>query len=70
MNILNDKFIREQNQKMREEALAQRPITITNSEEIHKDPDSANIVLAVLADALGISTNTYGPYKKQAVAHK
>lgn len=45
------------------------PMTITNAMEIYRDPDSANIVLAVLADALGISTNTYGPYKKQ-VAHK
>lgn len=46
------------------------PMTITNAQEIYKDPESANIVLAVLADALGISTNTYGPYKKQAFTHK
>lgn len=45
------------------------PMTITNAQEIYKDPNAANIVLAVLADALGISTNTYGPYKKQPV-HK
>lgn len=42
------------------------PMTITNAQEIYKDPQSANIVIAVLADALGISTNTYGPYKKPA----
>lgn len=45
------------------------PMTITNAQEIYKDPNAANIVVAVLADALGISTNTYGPYKKQPV-HK
>lgn len=65
MNLLNDRFIREQNAKMREEALVSR----TNAQEIYKDPQSANIVIAVIADALGISTNTYGPFKKQP-AHK
>lgn len=45
------------------------PMSITNAQEIYNDPKAANIVVAVLADALGISTNTYGPYKKKP-AHK
>ncbi len=35
------------------------PLPITNFEELKKNPNSANIILAMLADALGISTNTY-----------
>jgi len=46
------------------------PMTVTNFQELHNDPKSANIILAVIADALGISTNTYGPYQKRQPAHK
>lgn len=41
------------------------PMGITNAMEMKNDPQSANIVLGAIADALGISTNTYGPYKKK-----
>lgn len=35
------------------------PLPITNFQELQKDPDSANILVALLADAFGIGTNTY-----------
>lgn len=35
------------------------PIPVTNYEELQKHPDAANILLAVIADELGFSTNTY-----------
>lgn len=43
------------------------PLLIKNFEEISKDPESANILATMLADALGISTDTYSKdsYKKQ-----
>lgn len=43
------------------------PLPITNYEELSKDPNSANVLAAMLADALGIATNTYSKesYKKQ-----
>lgn len=43
------------------------PIPISTFEELRKDPNSANDFLAMLADALGISTNTYSskPKKKK-----
>jgi len=41
------------------------PIIVTNYTELAKDPKSANIVIAMIADALGISTNTYGLEPKQ-----
>lgn len=37
------------------------PMAATNYMELREDPDSANILAAMIADALGISTNTYGP---------
>lgn len=40
------------------------PMPITNYVELKNDPKSANILAAMIADALGISTNTYGPAKK------
>lgn len=40
------------------------PLPISNFEELEKNPNSANILLSVIADSLGISTNTYGPAKK------
>lgn len=35
------------------------PLPITNYQELSKDPNSANTLAAVLADALGVGTNTY-----------
>lgn len=35
------------------------PLPVTNYEELKKNPNSANIIVALIADALGISTNTY-----------
>lgn len=35
------------------------PIPITNAMELAKDPDSANMLVAMIADGLGIGTNTY-----------
>ena len=40
------------------------PLTITNAIELANDPKSANMFLAMLADALGISANTYSGKKK------
>lgn len=39
------------------------PLPITNAEEAFRDPNSANDLLIIIADALGISTNTYAPKK-------
>ena len=36
------------------------PLIIDNYKETKKDPNSANIVVALIADGLGIGTNTYG----------
>lgn len=35
------------------------PIAITNYQELRDNPNSANVLVAMIADALGISTNTY-----------
>lgn len=40
------------------------PLPITTWQELQKDPDSANKIAAMLADALGFGTNTYAPKKK------
>lgn len=39
------------------------PLPITNFLEIKNNPKSANIIGAMIADGLGISTNTYSPQK-------
>lgn len=36
------------------------PIQYSNYEELQKDPNSANTLVSMIADALGIGTNTYG----------
>lgn len=36
------------------------PLPITNAYEILSNPNSANLMLALIADGLGIGTNTYG----------
>lgn len=36
------------------------PLPISNAIETAQDPEGANIILAIIADGLGISTNTYG----------
>lgn len=36
------------------------PLPITTFKELRDDPRSANVLLGILADGLGISTNTYG----------
>lgn len=41
------------------------PIPITNFMELKDNPNSANIILAMIADALGIGTNTYSKKKKK-----
>lgn len=45
------------------------PLPIQNAQELATNPKAANIVLAILADALGISVNTYSakPKKEKAV---
>lgn len=40
------------------------PLPITTFQDLKKDPNSANTVLAMIADGLGISTNTYGQTQK------
>lgn len=37
------------------------PLSVANYDELRKDPKSANKLVATVADALGIATNTYGP---------
>lgn len=48
------------------------PLPIKNFEELSSDPDSANILAAMIADSLGIATNTYSKesYKKQKKENK
>lgn len=43
------------------------PLPITNFMELKNDPNSANILLAMIADALGIGTNTYSNNKSSGV---
>lgn len=40
------------------------PLPVTNYEELSKDPNSAGVLAGMLADGLGISTNTYGMSNK------
>ena len=40
------------------------PLPIKNYQELKDDPNSANILLAMIADGLGIGTNTYSGKKK------
>lgn len=42
---------------------AYEPLPFTNAEELLKDPNSANDILSIIADALGIGTNTYSKKK-------
>jgi hypothetical protein len=39
------------------------PLPITNYEELRKNPNSANDLLTLIADGLGIGTNTYSDKK-------
>jgi hypothetical protein len=39
------------------------PLPITTYEELKDDPNSANVLIAMIADELGISTNTYSKNK-------
>jgi len=41
------------------------PLPITNAQELANDPNSANMLLAMIADALGVATNTMDPTKKK-----
>ncbi len=41
------------------------PLPITNAASVLNDPNGANALLTIIADALGISTNTYAPQKKK-----
>lgn len=41
------------------------PMGATNYMELKNDPQSANILAAMIADSLGIATNTYGPTVKK-----
>lgn len=41
------------------------PLPVTNYLELKNDPNSANILVAMLADELGISTNTYSKKTKK-----
>lgn len=40
------------------------PLPITTYLELKNNPNSANIILSMIADGLGINTNTYSPKKK------
>lgn len=39
------------------------PLPLTNAIELYQNPNSANILVGTLADALGIVTNTYSAKK-------
>jgi len=41
------------------------PLPVTTYLELKNNPNSANILLSMIADALGISTNTYSPKPKK-----
>lgn len=41
------------------------PLPIKNAQELMNDPNAANLIVGIIADELGISTNTYS-YKKKA----
>jgi hypothetical protein len=41
------------------------PLPIATFEELKNNPNSANILISMIADALGISTNTYSPKPKK-----
>lgn len=41
------------------------PLPATNAQELLADPNAANPLLGVIADSLGIATNTYAPPKKK-----
>ena len=41
------------------------PLPVANAVELAHDPKSANLLLALLADALGVNTNTMDPTKKK-----
>ncbi len=41
------------------------PLPITNVQELMNTPNSANTLIAAMADALGIVTNSYAPKKKK-----
>lgn len=41
------------------------PLPITNAQELFSDPHAANPLIGMIADALGIATNTYAPPKKK-----
>jgi hypothetical protein len=47
------------------------PLPIANAYEVIKNPNGANALLTIIADGLGIATNTYAPPKKKekAVGH-
>lgn len=40
------------------------PLPVTTFLELQRDPKSANILAAMIADALGVAVNDYGPKKK------
>jgi len=43
------------------------PLPITNTIELYQSPNGAPVLLGAIADALGISTNTYAPKAKKTV---
>lgn len=40
------------------------PLPVSNAIELYQDPKSANLLLGIMLDGLGVSTNTYGAKKK------
>lgn len=40
------------------------PLTVSNYKELKNDPKSANMIVSMIADSLGIATNTYGLNQK------
>lgn len=46
------------------------PLPITNAYELYNDPNSANMLATIIADGLGISTNTYAPGTNGVISDK
>lgn len=69
-NLLRDQTFSGKKPTLTGEALSLvTPLPVKTFQELQKDPNSANIIISMIAEALGISTNTYSP-KNQTKAYQ
>lgn len=70
-SVINDVYIRHEDFNYKKPTLGGEisnfgvPLSITNTQELLSDPNSADVVLSIIADGLGINTNTYKPTAKK-----